>query len=100
LACLEAEDIAEDENGELAMRQGLKRGDEGQGDGFGLLVADLRAEGHVDRPLDRASGNGSSHVTSPSRVGSGGSTPGTSYALAGRRVAERRALRHRLVAIL
>ena len=50
-------------------------------------------------PSRRASGNGCSQTTSPSRVGSGGSTPGTSHSLAGRRLAARRASRHRLVAI-
>ena len=51
-------------------------------------------------PRRSASGSGSSQTTSPSRVGSGGSTPGTSHSCARRRAAERRALRQRLVAIL
>ena len=42
---------------------------------------------------------GSSQTTSPRRVGSGGSTLGTSHSFAGRRAAARRALRHRLVAM-
>src|SRR4029453_12840696 len=48
----EPEDVAQDEDGELARRQGLQGGHEGQGDGFGLLVAGLRAERHVDRSLE------------------------------------------------
>ena len=43
LARVEAEDIAQDEHGELARRQDLKGGHEGQGHGFGPLVASLRA---------------------------------------------------------
>ena len=42
---------------------------------------------------------GSSQATSPRRVGSGGSTRGTSHSFAGRRAAARRALRHRFVAM-
>ena len=47
-ARVEPEDIAQDKHGELARRQDLKGGDEGQRDGFGLLVAGLRAERHVN----------------------------------------------------
>jgi hypothetical protein len=49
---VESEDVAQDEDGELARRQDLKGGHEGQRDGFGLLVAGLRAERHVDRTLE------------------------------------------------
>src|SRR5215475_853145 len=69
--------------------QDLKGRHERQRDRFGLLVAGLRAERHVDGALEEASGYGSSHTTSPSRVGSGGSTLGTSHSLAGRLLAAR-----------
>jgi hypothetical protein len=62
-------------------------------------VAGLRTERHNDRPSSMASGNGSSQTTSPSRVGLGGSTLGTSHSLAWRRLAARRTLRHRFVPI-
>jgi hypothetical protein len=55
-ACGESEDVAQDEDGELAGRQGLEGGDEGQGDGFGLLVAGFGAERHVDSPLHEGVG--------------------------------------------
>jgi hypothetical protein len=42
LVRVESEDVAQDEDGELARRQDLKGGHEGQGDGLGLLVAGLR----------------------------------------------------------
>ena len=97
---MESEDVAQDEDGELARRQDLKGGHKIQGDGFGLLVAGLWVpSGTSITPSRRASGNGSSHTTLLSRDGSGGSTPGTSHSLAGRRLADRRALRHWLVAI-
>jgi hypothetical protein len=48
LAGVETEDVAQDQDGELARRQDLQGGDERQGDRFGLLVAGLRAE----RPID------------------------------------------------
>jgi len=38
---VESEHIAQDEHGNLAGRQDLKGGHEGQGDGFGLLVPGL-----------------------------------------------------------
>jgi hypothetical protein len=41
---VESEDVAQDEDGKLARRQDLKGGHEGQGDGFGLLIAGLRAD--------------------------------------------------------
>jgi len=44
LAGVESEDVAQDEHGELARRQQLQGGHEGQRDGFGLLVAGLRPE--------------------------------------------------------
>src|SRR6266545_2020430 len=56
LVGVESEDVAQDEHGELARRQDLKRGHEGQGDGFGLLVAGLGPERHVDRPLQEGVG--------------------------------------------
>jgi hypothetical protein len=45
----ESEHVAQNEDGELARRQNLKGGHEGEGDGFGLLVAGLRAKRHIDR---------------------------------------------------
>ena len=96
---MESEDVAQDQDGELAGRQDLEGRHEGQRDGFGLLVAGLRAGRRVERALEESAGNGSSQTTSPSRVGSGGSTPGTLHSLATRRLAERRALRQRLAAI-
>ena len=56
LAGVEPEDVAQDEHGELAGRQYLQCAHEGQGDGFGLLVAGLGAERHVDRPLEEGVG--------------------------------------------
>jgi len=56
LVRVESEDVAQGEDGELARRQDLKSGHEGQGDGFGLLVAGLGAERHVDRPLEEGVG--------------------------------------------
>ena len=41
LVGVESEDVAQDEHGELARRQDLQGGDEGQGDGFGLLIPGL-----------------------------------------------------------
>ena len=40
----EPEDVAQDEHGDLARRQNLQCRHERQGDGFGLLVAGLRAD--------------------------------------------------------
>jgi hypothetical protein len=48
--------LAQDEHGALASGQELQCGHEGQGDGFGLFVAGLRAERHVDRPLEEGVG--------------------------------------------
>src|SRR6266516_659946 len=56
LVRVESEDVAQGEDGELARRQDLEGGHEGQGDGFGLLVAGLRAERHVDRTLEEGVG--------------------------------------------
>jgi hypothetical protein len=53
---VKSEDIAQDEHGELARRQDLQRGDEGQGDGFGLLIPRFGAGRHVDRPLKEGVG--------------------------------------------
>ena len=52
LAGVEAEDVAQDEDGDLAWRQQLQGGHEGQRDGFGLLVAGLRPGRHVDGTLE------------------------------------------------
>ena len=94
----ESEDIAQDEDGQLAGRQHLQGGHERQRDRLGLLDARLGPD-VPSAPSKRASGSGSSQVTSPSPLGSGGSTFGTFHAEAGRRAADRRALRHRLVAM-
>jgi hypothetical protein len=56
LVRVESEDVAQDEDSELARRQDLQGGHEGQRDGFGLLVAGLRAERHVDRALEEGVG--------------------------------------------
>ena len=40
---MEAEDVAQDEHGDLARRQHLQGGHEGQRNGLGLLIAGLRA---------------------------------------------------------
>jgi len=48
---VESEDVAQDEHGDLARRQRLQGGHEGQGDGFGLLVAGLWPGRHVDGTL-------------------------------------------------
>jgi hypothetical protein len=53
---VESEDVAQDEDSELAGRQDLKGGHEGQGDGFGLLVAGLRAERHAGDALEQGVG--------------------------------------------
>jgi hypothetical protein len=53
---VESEDVAQDEDGELARRQDLESGHEGQGDGFGLFVARLRAGRHVDPTLEEGVG--------------------------------------------
>ena len=53
---MESEDVAQDEHRELAGRQDLKGGHEGQGDGFGLLVAGLRAERRGDGTLEQGVG--------------------------------------------
>jgi hypothetical protein len=54
LAGLESEDVAQDERGELAGRQGLKRAHEGQRDGLGLHVARLGV--NLDRTLEERVG--------------------------------------------
>jgi hypothetical protein len=53
---VESEDVAQDEHGELAGRQELQGGHEGQGDCFGLLVARLRAGWHLDSTLQESVG--------------------------------------------
>src|SRR5712664_4971804 len=53
---MESEDVAQDEDGELARGQDLKSGHKSQRDGFGLLVAGLRAERHLDRTLQEGVG--------------------------------------------
>src|SRR5918994_6289910 len=70
-----AEYVAQDEHGALARRQDLQGDHEGQGDGFGLLVACRRAHGTSRAPSRRVSGYGSSHTASPGPGGPGGSTP-------------------------
>jgi hypothetical protein len=73
LVRVEFENVAQDENGELARRQHLKGGHEGQGDGFGLLVAGLRAELHADRILEEGVGIGLEpyDLAEPGRLGRG-----------------------------
>src|SRR5215475_13104678 len=55
---VESEDVAQDEDGELARRQELKRGNEGQRDGFRLLIPGLRSERPIDRTLEEGVGKG------------------------------------------
>ena len=50
LARAEPEDVAQDEDGDLARRQDLQGRHERQGDGLGLLVAGLRPERDIERP--------------------------------------------------
>jgi hypothetical protein len=71
LVRVESEDVAQDEDGELAGRQDLKGGHEGQGDGFGLLVPGLRAGRHVDRILEQSVGKWLEpyDLTEPGRLG-------------------------------
>jgi hypothetical protein len=56
LAGAEPEDVAQNEDGELARRQDLQGGHERQGDGFGLLVARFGAGRPVDRTLQEGVG--------------------------------------------
>src|SRR5438876_428258 len=56
LLCLKSEDVAQDEDGQLARRQELKRSHEGERDGFGLLVASLRSERHGNRTFEEGVG--------------------------------------------
>ena len=58
LAGVKAQDVAQDEDGDLAGRQGLKGGHEGQRDGFGLLVAGLGAWWRIDDPDEKGVGEG------------------------------------------
>jgi hypothetical protein len=53
------ENVVQDEDSELARRQELKGRHEGQRDGFGPLVAGLRAERHIDRTFEEGVGKGS-----------------------------------------
>jgi hypothetical protein len=48
LARAESENVAQDEDGQLARRQNLKGFHKRQRDGFGLLVASVRSERHID----------------------------------------------------
>ena len=48
-----SENVAQDEDGELTRRQRLECGDEGQGDGFALLVAGFRAERREKAPAPK-----------------------------------------------
>jgi hypothetical protein len=50
------ENVAQDEDSELARRQELKGRHEGQREEFGPLVAGLRAERHVDRTFEEGVG--------------------------------------------
>jgi len=52
---MEAEDVPQDEDGDLARRQHLQGGHEGQGDGLGPLVAGLRA-GRIGRAFHEGIG--------------------------------------------
>ena len=52
LAGVEPEDVAQDEDGDLARRKQLQGGHEGQRDGFALLVAGLWPERLVDGVLE------------------------------------------------
>ena len=56
LAGVESEHVAQDEHRELARRQDLQGGHERQRDGFGLLVAGLRAGRHAGRVLQQGVG--------------------------------------------
>src|SRR5580692_2328187 len=53
---MESEDVAQDEDCELARWQDLKGGHKSQGDRFGLLVPGLWAERHVDHTLEKGVG--------------------------------------------
>ena len=53
---MESEDVAQDQHGELATRQNLKSAHERQGDGFGLRIAGLGAQRHIDRALEERVG--------------------------------------------
>ena len=53
---MEPEDVAQDEDGELARRQDLERGHERQGDRLGLLVPSLRPQRHVHHALEEGVG--------------------------------------------
>jgi hypothetical protein len=53
---MESEHVAQNEDGELPGRQNLKGGHEGEGDGFGLLIAGFRAKWHIDRTLEKGVG--------------------------------------------
>jgi hypothetical protein len=48
----EPEDVAQEEDGELAGRQDLERGHEGRGNGFRLLVTSFRVEEDVGMGLE------------------------------------------------
>ena len=58
LARAEPEDVAQDQDGELAGGQDLQGGHEGQRDGLGRLVAGLRSGRHVHRALEERVGIG------------------------------------------
>ncbi len=53
LAGVESQGVAQDEHGNLARRQHLQGGHEGQRDGFGLLIAGLRAGRPAGRVLQQ-----------------------------------------------
>jgi hypothetical protein len=52
LVRVESEDVAQEEDGDLARRQDLQGGHESQGDGLGLFVAGRRPGRNLDRTLE------------------------------------------------
>src|SRR5579872_333520 len=66
-----SENVAQNEDGELARRQDLKALHEGQGDGLGLLVSRLRAGWHCDRIREEGVGKRLKphNLAEPSRCG-------------------------------
>ena len=75
LAGAEAEHVAQHQDGALPGRQELQRGDERQRDRLPGLVAGLRAGSGVGQLVQQQRpGRARARATSPSRVGSGGSS--------------------------
>jgi len=56
LARVKTQDVAQDEDRDLAGRQHLQRGHERQRDRFGLLIDGLRAARHIDRTVEEGVG--------------------------------------------